>query len=142
MRKSSTLMELLLGIGALSVLAQVIVLFVSKNHLHNAIGLWAGTLMAGGMAIHMSQTIYEAVDLGADNATKYMQRASVTRIGVVVIVMALLLYFKIGNPITLVIGLFTLKISAYLQPFIHKLCEKRNYNEEESFLYTLNRSSD
>ncbi len=130
MKRNSTLVELLLGIGVLSILTQVVVLFISKNHVHNAIGLWAGALMAGGMAIHMSRTIFEAVDLGADNATKHMQRASVTRIGIVVIVMAILLYFKIGNPITLIIGLFTLKISAYLQPIIHKLCEKRTDMKE------------
>ncbi len=129
-KKNSTLFELLLGIGVLSILTQVVALFVSKNHLHNAIGLWAGALMAGGMAIHMSQTVYEAVDLGADNAVKYMQRAAALRLGVVAVALAVLLYFKIGNPITLVIGLFTLKISAYLQPLIHKLYQKRTCREE------------
>ncbi len=123
MKRNTTLAELLVGIAAVGVLAQLIILLVSRGHLQNAVGLWAGVLMAGGMAIHMSRTIYEAVDLGAENATKYMQRASVTRIGVVVIAMAILIYFKIGNPITLIVGLFTLKISAYLQPFIHKLCK-------------------
>lgn len=130
MKKNSTLFELLLGIVVLGILAQVVVLFVSKDYLQNAIGLWAGILLAGGMAIHMSQSIDEAVDLGTDNATKYMQRSSVTRVGIVVIVMAALLYFKIGNPITLVVGLFALKISAYLQPFIHKLCENWTHKGE------------
>ena len=129
-KKNSTLLELLLGIGATGILAQIVILCVFKQHLSNAIGLWLGVVLAAGMAVHMSQTIHEAVDLGADGAVKYMQRAAAIRLGVVAVVVAAVLYFKIGSPIPLIVGLFTLKISAYLQPFLHKLCEKRMKQRE------------
>ena len=40
---------------------------------------------------------------------------------VVIIAMGCVLYFDFGNPLTLLVGLIALKISAYLQPYMHKL---------------------
>ena len=34
------------------------------------------------------------------------------------------LYFEVGNPITVLAGVFALKLAAYMQPFTHKLCNK------------------
>lgn len=73
------------------------------------------------MAIHMKHSIEDALDLGETGAVKHVRMTYALRITVVLILMGCVLYFDLGNPLTLLAGLIALKISAYLQPYMHKL---------------------
>ena len=57
---------------------------------------------------------------------------SVLRYVVVVIVFFLMMKWNLGNLITAFIGVLGLKVSAYLQPFIHKAIAKLQEGDEVS----------
>ena len=124
MKKNQTLLELLTGIVVIGIGIQIVCLVVSNNYLYDAVGLWAGIGICIFSAIHMYRSIEEAVDLGEVGATKHVRIGYATRMLVTLLVAGAVIYFHIGNYVTLLIGVFPLKLSAYLQPFTHKLFEK------------------
>lgn len=124
MKKNKTLFELLIGIIFCGLVIQIILLPAFKDYLYNAIGLWSGIAVACGVAIHLQRSIEDALDLGEEGAVKHVRTAYATRMIVATIVMGTVLFFDWGNPITLLIGVFPLKISAYLQPSMDKLFQK------------------
>ena len=124
MKKNNTLFELLMGIIFSSVVIQVIVVIISKNYLYNAIGLWSGTAIACFMAIHMKRSIEDVLDLGEEGGVKRMRSTYLVRMTIVAIAMGVVICFNLGNPITMLFGALTLKIAAYLQPYVHKLIKK------------------
>lgn len=121
MKKENTLLELLVGIISLGVTIQLGVVIVSKNYLYNAIGLWSGIAIACVSTIHMKRSIEDALDLGERGAIKHIRIAYLKRMLIAIVIMGVVIYFHLGNPITLLIGVFPLKLAAYLQPLIHKL---------------------
>lgn len=121
MKKENTLLELLVGIIFLGVTIQLVVVIVSKNYLYNAIGLWSGIAIACISTIHMKRSIEDALDLGERGAIKHIRIAYLKRMLITTVVMGVVIHFHLGNPITLLIGVFPLKLAAYLQPLIHKL---------------------
>ena len=125
MKKNQTLLELLTGIIVLGVGIQIVCLLVSKNYLYDAVGLWSGILLCCFSAIHMYRSIEDAVDLGEAGATKHVRLGYATRMVVTLLVAGAVIYFRIGNYVTLLIGVFPLKLAAYLQPFTHKLFKRR-----------------
>lgn len=124
MKKENTLLELLVGIIFLGVVMQIVITIVSKDYLYNAIGLWSGITVACVSAIHMKRSIEDALDLGEKGAIKYVRIAYLKRMLITVVIMGVVIYFQLGNPITLLIGIFPLKLAAYLQPVIHKLFQQ------------------
>lgn len=123
-KKDTTLLELLIGIILLGAVIQIVCLIISKDYLYNAIGLWSGIAIACFTAIHMKRSIEDALDLGEEGAKKHVRSGYAFRMVVTLIVAGVVVCFNLGNPITLLIGLFPLKISAYLQPHMHKLLKK------------------
>ena len=121
MKKHDILTELLTGIISLGILIQIGMAIAFENYLYNAIGLWAGIGVAIFMAIHLKRSIEDELDLGEEGAMKHARTAYATRTLITFVVLGVVIYFKLGNPITVVIGIFPLKLSAYLQPLIHKI---------------------
>lgn len=121
MKKDSTLLELLIGIILSSVVIQIIVAIILKDYLYNAIGLWSGTAIACFMAIHMKRSIEDVLDLGEEGGMKRMRSTYLVRMTMVAIAMGIVICFNLGNPITMLFGALTLKIAAYLQPYMNKL---------------------
>lgn len=124
MKKDNTLLEMLVGIIIWGLLVQIVLLVGFKNYLYNAIGLWCGIVVAGGMAIHMKRTIEDALDLGGPDVYDKVRKDSAKRMGMAAIVMAIVFYLGVGNPLTVLAGIFSLKISAYTQPYMHKIFQK------------------
>ena len=121
MKKNDILFELIVGIILFGIVEQVICLIVSKDYLYNSVGLWFGVAIAIFMAIHMKRSIEDALDLGEDAGVKHMRKGYGTRMAVVAVAVIVILISKLGNPITLVIGILPLKFSAYAQPAIHNV---------------------
>ena len=130
MKKNSTLKELLIGIVLVGILSQIVCLIFLKRHLYHAVGLWVGIFISVGIAIHMQRSIEDGLDLMGDAGVKHMKEAYLMRTMVICIVMAAVLYFDWGNPITILIGITTLKVGVYLQPLVHKVLEKRKGGEK------------
>ena len=119
--KNHTLFELIVGILVLGGVVQVILLFVLKDELYHAIGLWSGVVIALFMAVHMYVTIQKQLEMDEDSAGKYARNQAMLRRFVVMAGLILVACFRLGNVLTMLAGVFTLKFAAYLQPITHKV---------------------
>lgn len=106
------------------IVAQIICLFIPGDHLRMASGLWIGVAAGIGMAVHMKNSLDEALLMGEKGAQKYMQKSYAVRYISVVVIFIAVSYFKLANVVTLLVGVMGLKASAYLQPVMHKVFEE------------------
>jgi hypothetical protein len=77
------------------------------------------------MSIHMQRSIEDGLDLLGDSGVKHMKKAYLLRTAVACAVMAVVMYFRWGNPLTILLGIVALKLAVYMQPYIHNLLEKQ-----------------
>lgn len=125
MKKNRTLLELLIGVVLVGILSQIVCLIFLKRHLYHAVGLWVGIFISVGIAIHMQRSIEDGLDILGDAGVKHMKTAYLTRTAVTVVIIAAVMYFDWGNPLTILIGIMALKVGVYLQPLVHNVLEKR-----------------
>ena len=121
-RLNEALPELLLGIFIYGIVIQVTGVWFAEDRLRYSSGLWIGIVTAMGMAYHIARIIAESVD--AIDPIKERNRIiakGILRYAAVVIVFTVTVYFDLGNLVTLFLGVMGLKISAYLQPALHKV---------------------
>lgn len=119
---NETLKELLCGMVIYGVVAQVICLIIDRDHLlYTALGLWIGVGSGALMGVHMKRNIEEALDYDEKGVVKHMRKGYVLRSVLVAIVFGVVIYMKIANPITLLVGVMGLKIGAYIQPITHRV---------------------
>lgn len=118
------LKELILGIFIYGGIVQIIILLAVEERLYTSRGLWIGILVACFMGIHMKRSLEDALDLGADGAVKHARKCYGIRMGVVILAFGLTFYFRAGSVVSVFIGAMGLKISAYMQPYLHKVFQK------------------
>lgn len=124
-RINAVLPELIWGILIYGIVVQLAGVWFADDKLSYSTGLWIGIVLAAGMAIHMAVVLNDAADIAAEEtAKKRVIFQSTLRYVVVVILFFLVAYFKLGNLITLFIGVMGLKAGAYLQPLTHKVILK------------------
>lgn len=121
MKKNSTLLELLAGNLFIGILLQVVCFIIWKDLLYNSIGAWSGIAICCFSAVSMSHSIEEVLDYGEVGAKKRVWIGYLTRMLITLLIAGIVIYFELGNYITLLVGLFALKLSAYMQPYTHKL---------------------
>lgn len=115
------LLELWLGILFTGALVQCIGMWFAGNRGNYTIALWIGILMAMLMVFHMYRTLDRALDLGA-GAQKAVTIANFIRYGCILIIFAMIMVTGVWNPLVTFLGVMSVKVAAYLQPFTHKLC--------------------
>lgn len=76
--------------------------------------------MAALAAYHMWRTLDRALDL-EESAARVIQKNSILRYAVIVVVLGIIMVTEVCNPLAAFLGLMGLKVSAYLQPFTHRL---------------------
>lgn len=124
-RINNILPELILEIFVYGLIIQLGGIWFAADKVRYSIGLWLGIATAMGMAIHMAVIILDSVDRAIEGKARLRTTIfSLLRYVVVVLLFALVIYFKIGNVILMFIGVMGLKIAAYLQPFTHKILTK------------------
>lgn len=121
---NGTVKEMWLGIGLWGLAAALTVPWFVKDVPGCLLGLLAGCLLACVCVWHMWKTLDAALELG-DGAQRYMTVRSLARYGVIVLVFVFLMVTERANPLTAFLGLMGMKVSAYLQPSVHKYLEKR-----------------
>ena len=119
-----TVLELLLGILLFGLLFEVVGIWFAADKLSYSIGIGCGILVAAGMAVHMAYNIDDALNWDAEQAAKILKKGSMLRYGAVALITILLAYFKIGNILSCMLGIMTLKTAAYTQPVVHKVINK------------------
>lgn len=124
-RINDVLPELIVNIILYGLLVQVIGVWFVADKLRYSTGLWLGIAVAAGMAVHMAVVIRDSVDLMAE---KQIRRRvvlfSLLRYVIVVLAFAAVLFFRLGNPVVMFIGVMGLKAAAYVQPFTHRILSK------------------
>lgn len=123
-RINRVLPEVLIGIILFGLVVQITGVWFVIDKLRYSTGLWIGIILAIGMVIHMAVVLEDAVSLLSEKRAKNKIIVQyILRYTVVVIVVVLVLYFKLGNMVTLFIGVMGLKVGAYLQPITHKVMQ-------------------
>lgn len=117
------LLELWIGILFVGLLCQFIGMWFADSKVLYSIALWMGIVLALVTVVHMYRTLDRALDLGA-GAQKAVMTANLIRYGCIVIVFMIVLLTDVLNPLITFMGLMSVKVAAYLQPFTHKLCNK------------------
>ncbi len=121
-RINPVLPELLAGILLYGLLLQFTGMWFMDDKLQYSTGLWIGIALAMGMAVNMAVVILDSVDVMASKGTAVRTGLwSVLRYVVAVGAFAAVWYFEAGNLLVMFLGLMGLKVSAYLQPFLHKI---------------------
>lgn len=119
-----TVLELIIG-NVLFGIIGAIILLIFPNRIYNEIGYLWGVIVSIAMTIHMYHSLKVSLELGEGGALKHIRLTYATRVAGVLIAFALLNYLEIGNVIAGVIGLFALKVAAYIQPITHKILERK-----------------
>ena len=124
-RLNDALPGLVLGIVIYGIVVELVGVWFVEDKLRYSTGLLIGIVVAIGLAINIAQVIRDAVEVyGADGARNRLIIKSVLRYLVVVVVFFVMMKFHLGNLVTAFIGVLGLKVSAYLQPFAHKVILK------------------
>ncbi len=126
-----TLAELLAGIVLSGIVFELIGLIFVKNKLSHSIGMLIGIFIALAMATHMAFSLNNALDWDEEHAKRAIWKSYMLRYASVAICMGLVAYFRIGDIISCFIGIMSLKAAAYLQPHLHKFCNKYILKIEE-----------
>lgn len=132
-RINNALPGLVLGILVYGCVVELLGVWFVTDRLHYTTGLTIGIALACGMAINIAIVLEDSVQIyGESHAKAKIIAKSVLRYVVVAIVFFLMMKWNLGNLITAFIGVLGLKVSAYLQPFIHKAIAKLQEGDEVS----------
>ena len=120
-RLNTALPGLLLGILIYVILAEFIAVWFVPDWRKYTVGLWIGIGAAGFMAIHMAVVISDVTDFMTEKQAKAKAVLhAILRYAVVAVAFGLMAYFDIGYVLAALLGVISLKISAYLQPLMQK----------------------
>ncbi len=123
LKEDRTLHEMLLGIVAVNIILAVVAMFV-PNRQQALYAVLIGTVTAAVYVIHMAVTMDDAMNLDEKSAVVQVRKQMAVRYLTVCVVAGTSLYFRIADPIFLVISVITIKAGAYLQPTIHKILKR------------------
>ncbi|MDE6902351.1 MAG: hypothetical protein K2P22_06370 [Lachnospiraceae bacterium] len=115
-----TLFELCLGIVLYGIVFQLVLLLAARK-ISYSVGLWIGVALAVAGAVHMWWSLNRGLDLAAKGAEKTVGANSLIRYFVLVVIMIGLVYTDFANPIFAFCGYMGMKVSAYLNPLMHRI---------------------
>lgn len=122
--ESKTLLFLIIGIWIFCALVSIPVLLICTDRLKGELGLVAGAIIATAMVVNMNAVVKKSLYMEAHQSA-FCAWSSVARL---LVVAALLVLFGITgwlNIVTMLLGIFGLKISAYAQPLFIKLYKNK-----------------
>lgn len=114
---SRTLILLIVGILFYFIIVSIPVLIFCSDRLRGELGLLVGSVIAACMTLHMNAVIQKSLYMERHQSA-FITWNSVGRLVVVAGILILAALTEWVNPITVVIGIFGLKVSAYTQPVL------------------------
>lgn len=120
-RMNRTLLEMHLGMLFFGLVCQLAGMFFVQEQGYYAISLWFGIAFALAGSVHMCRTLDRALRCGKD-APGIVTRGYLFRYAVVAAVLIVFSMTGALNPLVFFLGYMSLKVTAYLQPITHKLC--------------------
>lgn len=123
---NNALPGLILGIILIGAVEELAIVWFVPDKIQFTVGLWIGVGLAIYMSIHMAFAIRSATDFRTEKQAKATAILhAILRYAVVAVILFLTAYFKIGYVLASLLGVMNLKFSAYLQPTLNKIVEKR-----------------
>lgn len=122
-KANRTLLEMHIGMLAFGIVCQFAGVFFVKEQGYYAAALWLGVAFAAGASIHMCRTLDRALYCGSD-ASGIVTRGYLFRYGMAAAALVVISMTKIMNPLVFFVGYMSLKVTAYIQPITHKLCNR------------------
>lgn len=122
-KRNRTLLEMQIGMVFFGLICQLVGSLIVKEQRTYAVSLWFGIAFAFAASIHMYRTLDRALWCGKD-ASAIVVRGYFFRYTIVAGVAILLSLTEVLNPLVFFLGYMSLKVTAYLQPITHKLCNK------------------
>ncbi|MDD6571616.1 MAG: hypothetical protein PUF12_04405 [Thermoflexaceae bacterium] len=119
------LVDLISGCAVYGIVGEIIILTVVTAFYHGSIGKIAlgfliGVVLMMIMAVHMYFGVDASLSMGEGGAQKHQLKMFAIRIVAVLVVFVVVLVTGFCDAISVIIGMMSLKVSAYLQPFTHK----------------------
>lgn len=124
-RMSAVLKELILGILICGVFFQFTLIWLAHDKIQYTTGLWIGIVCSVLKAIHIEYSIRNALDRNEKGARNYARMMYGLRMVLSMILIGATWYFKLGNILALFLGMFALKIGAFLQIPIHRFAGRK-----------------
>lgn len=119
----ATLFDLCLGIFLYGIVCQAVLLIFSRRPDYS-IGLWIGVISGITGAIHMWWALDRGLDMAEKDAVKSVGTQSLVRYFAILAVMTLAALSGFADPIFVFIGYMGMKVSAYMQPYTHRISSK------------------
>jgi hypothetical protein len=107
------------GMVVYSILVEVVGIWFTDDKVRFTIGLVVGSACGIWMAINIATVLLDTVRLGAN--PKMVAAKAALRYIIIAAILIIMMVFHIGSLISAFLGVFGLKISAYAQPFIHRI---------------------
>lgn len=118
-----TLLEMQAGMLFFGLVCQVAGLIFAPDQGGYALSLWFGVAFAFAGSIHMYRTLDRALYCGKD-ASAMVTRGYLFRYIVFGVALVLVAMTGFMNPLVFFLGYMGLKVTAYMQPLTHKLCNR------------------
>lgn len=122
--------ELIIGILICGVVFQLAFMWLSDSKLLFTSGLWIGIAISVCVALHMNWSIENALEMDEKSAVSHMRKTFLLRIIVIAGLFFGTYLLNLGDVVAVFLGLFGLKIGAYLQPLLHRVFQKINSNKK------------
>ena len=123
-RLNDTGKELVIGNLIYFIICEIIILAFVSQKWYCTIGLVIGVFISVFMIIHMTIAMEQAMCLNERGADKHIRKTTAARMLVVFGMMVLAGIADVGNIVATVAGVMALKVSAYIQPFTHRIFNK------------------
>lgn len=126
--KNSTCCELLFGNICYYISGQIIIVAFVYNgaKIEVSLGFFIGVLLSAAMVIHMTVSLEQAMCMGEREAYNHVRKTTAIRLAVLFILFIIIGITDICNILAALAGVMALKVSAYLQPFTHKVLAEKS----------------
>lgn len=113
--------ELMVCLLVWTVPVMIIMTIVARRHLAMFAGVAVGSLTAAGLIWHMYYHLDIALDMDPKHAQRHTQIAAIKRMAIMAVVMGVsMVLWQYIHPVGTVLGIFGMKIAAFLYPALHK----------------------
>jgi ATP synthase I chain len=128
MKKAKIILkEMIIGLFIWSMPVLVILTLAATNKPAVICGVIVGVLSAAGIIFHMYKHLDIALDMDPENARKHTLKSAFQRTFIMAAVLTLsMIWYGYIHPIGVVLGLMGVKMTAYIQPYVHKFLQKKS----------------
>lgn len=128
-RLDPTVRDLLTGALLYGIIVEIIGMILVENRLSYSLGILVGYICVVFMVCHMYLTLEKALDMDPDSASKFSTRNNILRYVILVIILMLVAWLPKVSVMAVIIMIFGMKISAFLQPVISKYITSKIFKE-------------